>query len=101
MSASDPRLLLLHPDDNVLVGRDQIRAGERIRIEGEETLIAFDLKLGHKLARRAIPSGERILKYGAPIGRATRDIAPGEHVHVHNVVSDYTPTYVIDDGKAA
>jgi altronate dehydratase small subunit len=98
MSADDPRLLLLDPGDNVLVARDQIRSGERILVGGETIALAFDLKLGHKLARRAISSGERILKYGAPIGRATRAIAMGEHVHVHNVVSDYTPTYVIDDG---
>jgi altronate hydrolase len=26
-----------------------------------------------------------VLKYGWPIGRATADIAVGDHVHVHNV----------------
>ena len=29
--------------------------------------------------------GENIVKYGMPIGHATKPIAKGEHVHVHNV----------------
>jgi hypothetical protein len=33
-----------------------------------------------------------VVKYGAPIGSATRDIGPGEYVHTHNVKSDYLPT---------
>ena len=41
---------------------------------------------------RTIAAGARIVKYGAPIGRATRDIAPGEYVHTHNMTSDYLPT---------
>lgn len=45
------------------------------------------IPLGHKLALRRIHSGAEILKYGTVIGRATRDIDPGEHVHVHNVES--------------
>ena len=32
---------------------------------------------------------EKVLKYGLPIGSATRDIAAGEHVHVQNMKSDY------------
>ena len=36
------------------------------------------------------------MKYGAPIGSATAAIAAGEHVHVHNMKSDYTPTYQLD-----
>lgn len=40
---------------------------------------------GHKYARRDIAEGENIIKYGMPIGHATRSIAKGEHVHVDNV----------------
>src|SRR5262249_29928844 len=41
--------------------------------------------LGHKLALRPIHKGEPVLKYGQIIGFASADIAPGSHVHVHNV----------------
>lgn len=37
------------------------------------------------------------MKYGAPIGTATAPIAIGEPVHVHNLRSDYTPTYHLED----
>lgn len=40
---------------------------------------------GHKLALRSIAAGEIVRKYGQVIGVATRDIAPGEHVHSHNL----------------
>ena len=47
-----------------------------------------------------IAAGEKVLKYGAPIGTATAAIAAGEHVHVHNIESDYTPTYHLDAARA-
>ncbi|MFQ5657413.1 MAG: SAF domain-containing protein [Candidatus Methylomirabilales bacterium] len=31
--------------------------------------------------------GAPIIKYGQVIGRATVEIAPGDHVHVHNMES--------------
>ena len=68
---SDPRLLLLDDRDNVLVVRARIRAGEAIDVEGVPVVVTDDLPLGHKLARRDIASGEKIVKYGAPIGSAT------------------------------
>jgi hypothetical protein len=90
---SPPKLMLLHPDDNVLVCIAPIIAGERVA-EGDLELGALDdIDVGHKLARRPIAPGERILKYGAPIGSATRAIAPGEWVHTHNMKSDYIPTH--------
>ena len=95
-AVTDPRLLLLAPGDSVFVLRDQIAAGERIRVEGGEVTLPRALGLGHKIARIAIAPGDRVLKYGAPIGRATQPILPGEHVHLHNLASDYTPTYALE-----
>jgi altronate dehydratase len=46
-----------------------------------------DIPMGHKFALRAIARNADVIKYGAPIGRATATIAEGEYVHVHNVVS--------------
>ena len=40
---------------------------------------------GHKYAVRAIRAGEPVVKYGFPIGVATRDIASGERVHTDNL----------------
>jgi hypothetical protein len=97
---TDPRLLLLHASDNVLVLRDQIAAGELIAVEGEKVRIQIALGLGHKLARRPIAPGDKVVKYGAPIGSATRPIATGDHVHTHNLKSDYTATHLRGGARA-
>ena len=91
---SSPKLMLLNPDDNLLVCLAPIAAGEQVVPLGDLKLRALeDIDVGHKLARRPIAPGEGILKYGAPIGSATQAIATGEWVHVHNMKSDYIPTH--------
>lgn len=97
---TDRRLLLLNGADNVFIATSRIRAGEEVMVEGAHVALPADLPIGHKLSRRAIAAGEKIIKYGAPIGSATADIAPRAHVHVHNVRSDYTPTYHLEGLRA-
>jgi hypothetical protein len=91
--ATDPRLLLLSPGDNVYVLRAPLQAGERIAVEGAGIEVATTLGLGHKIARRPIAAGETVVKYGAPIGVTTAPIRTGDHVHIQNLRSTYTPTY--------
>ncbi len=95
-TGTDRRLLLLSDKDNVLVACRQIEAQESVTIEGQAVLMSTTLLLGHKVARRGIEPGEKIMKYGAPIGSATQQITAGEPVHVHNMKSDYTRTHTID-----
>jgi len=97
MRDTDARLIRLAADDNVLLLAKGIAAGETLRLNGREVVLQADLTLGHKIAARDIAAGETILKYAFPIGVATADIAAGAHVHVHNVRSNYTPTYVIPE----
>ncbi len=82
-------LLRLHEDDNVLVLLRSARAGEQLSIGDEALGCPAELGIGHKLAARDIRAGEKIVKYGAPIGSATRPIVRGDHVHLHNMKSDY------------
>lgn len=96
---SDPRLLLLHPGDDVMVLRAAVDAGERLVVAGTAVVPAERLGIGQKIACRAVRRGDPVIKYGAPIGRATTDIALGDHVHLHNLASDYTPTYALGLGK--
>lgn len=108
MTASDtgsgrlPPLLLLHPDDNILVARRDIAAGERVELDGESFVIPVAVELGHKLARHALAPDTRVLKYGAPIGSMKTAVARGEHVHLHNLRSDYIPSTTRDgtDGQS-
>lgn len=91
----DAHLLLLDARDNVLVVRRAVPVGQLLDLGSVQMAAERALPLGHKVARAPISSGAAVIKYGAPIGRATRDIEPGEHVHLHNLASDYTPTHTI------
>ena len=43
------------------------------------------IPLGHKIALVDIDQGDRVVKYGTAIGRATQAIRAGDHVHTHNL----------------
>ena len=53
-----PKLMLLHPDDNVLVCIAPIAAGERVVVGDVELQAIEGIDVGHKLARRPIAPGE-------------------------------------------
>ena len=95
---TDPRLLRLHPADNVLTVIRPLEPGDELIVESTRVTINAHIPLGHKVAARAIATGEKIVKYGAPIGSASQPIAPGEHVHTHNLRSDYLPTFARGEG---
>lgn len=76
-------LLKIHPEDDVSVCVRGLSAGA----VADSLHVLNDIPVGHKVALRAIRSGELVRKYGFPIGRATHDIAAGEHVHSHNLAS--------------
>lgn len=83
--------IVIKRQDNVATAIGDIPAGNDalfgIDDESRSITVSQAIALGHKLALRHIDKGEEILKYGTVIGLATRDIEPGEHVHVHNVES--------------
>ena len=89
----------LFPADNVLVLTRSFEAGETIELGDIRQTLQIPIGLGHKIAACAILPGEKILKYGAPIGSATAPIEPGEHIHLHNMKSDYLPTFTLDEGR--
>ncbi len=94
----DPRLLRLHPADNVLTVIQTMEAGDELVVEAARVTVPARLPIGHKVAARAITADEKIVKYGAPIGSAKVAIAAGEHVHTHNLRSDYIPTFARGEG---
>jgi altronate dehydratase small subunit len=85
-------LMIMHPQDNVAVCLRVLEAGEEIQVTHQEKTISVKVlervPLGHKVSLSHIASGQPITKYGEIIGRATKDILAGQHVHDHNI-SDY------------
>ena len=76
------RFIRLHPVDNVAVLREDAASGADL---GGGVIAKTAISAGHKVALRAIAKGATVLKYGQPIGAARCIIAPGDHVHVHNL----------------
>lgn len=89
----------LSPRDNVAVIVGHVPAGGEVDVDGLVVAVDRDVGIGHKIALHQIAKGAQILKHGMPIGSATRDIAPGAHVHVHNMQSDYLPTLAPEGGR--
>jgi len=89
----------LSPLDNIVVLTQSLPSGSKVLIGDTEYVLGETLGLGHKLAARNLRRGEKIIKYGAPIGSAICDIPAGSHVHLHNLKSDYLPTFTLDAGR--
>lgn len=76
-------VIRIHPRDNVVIARRQLVSGQRLDDEG--LTVAGLVPPGHKVATAAIAAGEPVRRYDQIIGTATQAIAPGQHVHVHNL----------------
>ncbi|MEO8509493.1 MAG: UxaA family hydrolase, partial [Betaproteobacteria bacterium] len=74
----------LHPNDDVVIARGQLVGGTNLL--DEKITVSGLVPPGHKVATRAIKTGEPVRRYNQIIGFASRDIAPGEHVHLNNLV---------------
>lgn len=84
--------LVLHPLDDVATALRALTAGQAVQVQGLAGLgdgirLRESIGLCHKFALHDIASGAMVRKYGEAIGRATRDIRAGEHVHIHNLKS--------------
>ena len=70
----------LHAHDDVVIARSQLVGGTAV----EGVTVRGLVPPGHKLAVRAIPSGQPVRRYNQIIGFASQAIAPGEHVHTQD-----------------
>lgn len=102
MSQSE-NFLILNPADDVMIALRELSKGENVN----NLELLNPVPLGHKIALRAVPAGQPVRRYGQIIGFATKDIAAGQHVHLHNLEfrefdkdyrfsQDYVPTPMAD-----
>jgi len=87
-----PQVICLHDDDNIVIALADLDAGAVV--DGVEVPLAQSIIRGHKIARRPIASGAKVIRYGQTIGQAKKDIAVGEHIHVQNLgMGDHAQDY--------
>src|SRR5690606_37483317 len=88
--AANPRILRLHPQDNVIVSIDPILPGA----VAEGITAISRVPKGHKMATANLAVGDPVIKFGQIIGFATVPVRPGEHIHTHNCgVHDFERDY--------
>lgn len=71
----------------------------------EKDNVAVDIATGHKVSLCRIEKGDDIIKYGYPIGVATKNIEKGESVHSHNMKTklgdilsyEYSPRFTLPE----
>mgnify|MGYP005836039693 CR=1 FL=1 len=78
-----------NPKDNVALALVDLKPGDVVQVDKGDKKVSVTIKqavpFGHKFALEPIKSGGDVIKYGGFIGKATKDIAEGEHVHIHNI----------------
>ncbi len=89
------KTIVITPNDSVGVALAPLKKGE----EYEGVTLVEDIEKGHKFALKAIKAGERVIKYGEVIGKATKDIAVGEHIHSHNMATNLEGTLTYSYNK--
>jgi altronate hydrolase len=83
-------MIILDETDNVGVALRDIAQSEQASAANGRRLLALErITQGHKVALRDISAGEKIIRFGVPVGLATTAIHGGRLVHVHNVKSQY------------
>ncbi|MFM1653906.1 UxaA family hydrolase [Brevibacillus sp. B_LB10_24] len=74
--------------DQVATATDDLYPGDEVIITGVTTGTTLQVQeripVGHKTAITKIDAHTEIYKYGEVIGIATKEILPGQWVHVHN-----------------
>ena len=94
---TDPLVIRIHPADDVVIARHQLVGGTVLASEGV-TVIGL-VPPGHKVAVRAVRQGEPVRRYNQIIGTAKQAIAPGQHVHTHNLeFSSFARDYAASTG---
>ena len=75
----------INPKDNVAVAISDVSSGHALNLDCCKLYTTEVIKAGHKIALNDIDAGTPIIKYGSPIGVATRRIEKGSWVHTHNL----------------
>ena len=96
MLRETPLYLRLNPADDVVIACRELEAGTNLLQEA--VVVKERIPAGHKVATRAIAKGAPVHRYSQVIGFATQPIAPGFHVHVHNLeVRDFARDYAFGE----
>ena len=73
----DMKYIKINPADNVAVALEDLSKGEVV----EGVVLSMDIPRGHKIVLEGLKAGEKVIKYGFPIGHVTKDAPAGTMVN--------------------
>ena len=86
--------IMVDDQDNVATVLENMEPDHSVAVKSKKSNEAIkslkvleSIPVYHKIAVEKIQAGEKVIKYGAVIGTATKEIEIGEHVHTHNIKS--------------
>ncbi len=83
------RAFQVHPNDNVAtLLNDASGAVQILGARTREIRLLEKISRGHKVALKDLIAGDAVIKFGARIGHATKPVARGAWVHLHNLASE-------------
>jgi altronate dehydratase len=88
------KAIMLNLNDTIATVLTNVKKNEEIVVistsnkEIKKVTVRHDIPTGHKISIVDIKQGDAVKKFGETFGLAIKDIKQGEHVHVHNVVSN-------------
>ncbi|MDO5538869.1 MAG: altronate dehydratase family protein [Eubacteriales bacterium] len=79
------KFVKINANDVVGVALKPLTKGSTLNVAGQDVTLLEDIPQAHKFALQDIAAGEKVYKYGFPIGVAKEDIKKGAWVHTHNL----------------
>ena len=82
---TDARVLRIHPDDQVLVALQDLKAGEHIVYAGTTYVLVDDVAAKHKFFTEDLEKGAAVRMYGVLVGRTVQEVRTGQWMSTANV----------------
>ena len=85
------RYLKIHPADNVYVALTDLKAGEKLSVDGHELTLVDNIPSKHKFLDKPLKTDEEVIMYGTVVGKALSDIPKGGVIGTHNIKHKSAP----------
>ncbi|UAY54540.1 UxaA family hydrolase [Arachidicoccus terrestris] len=79
------KVLTVQPADNVAVALQDLKAGERVEVNGNTVTLLDDVQAKHKFLLNDLRKGDRIIMYGVLVAIANEDLKQGNILTTANV----------------
>lgn len=78
------KAILIHPNDDLAVALQDLKAGETVQVDGSNILLQADVKAKHKFATKNFETGDEVHMYDVIVGIARKPIAKGDVLTMDN-----------------